>query len=365
MTHSTKQTAHQGMPPFPKEGAPLSFFEFWPAWLFYAPIKAYGLWLALRYGGLNTITAANPAIMAGGFVGETKSEIDALLRKHLSAYLPESTFIAPPIHEEQVLKQIKYTALSYPIIAKPDAGCRGLGVQKLLDINELKTYIKAFPKDQPLVLQNYIDWEGEAGVFYIRHPESESGFIPSLTLKYFPYVYGDGYSTLKELICNDPRAGKLSDMYLPKHKERLETIPAKGKEIRLCMAGAHSKGAIFKDGTQFVTPQMNALFDRLAKNIEGFYFGRFDVRFKDFSDLETGENLKIIELNGVGAEMTHIWDSRTSLMSAYRTLCYQFKTAFEIGAANKKKGAKPMPLKELFALIKSYRSSEDQFPPTH
>ena len=48
---------------------PLSCFEFWPDWLFYAPIAAQWIVLGLRYGDLSLPTAANPSITAGGLCG--------------------------------------------------------------------------------------------------------------------------------------------------------------------------------------------------------------------------------------------------------------------------------------------------------
>ena len=50
-------------------------WEFWPMWLFYAPVALHIARLAWRYGGITTITAANPGIPDGGTVGESKADI--------------------------------------------------------------------------------------------------------------------------------------------------------------------------------------------------------------------------------------------------------------------------------------------------
>ena len=50
----------------------LTRWEFWPAWAFYPPVIGYVAWLALKHRGLTLFTAANPGIVAGGFVGESK-----------------------------------------------------------------------------------------------------------------------------------------------------------------------------------------------------------------------------------------------------------------------------------------------------
>ena len=53
----------------------VSFFEFWPGWLFYTPVVAHWIALGLRYGDLSLPTAANPHIEVGGLCGESKREI--------------------------------------------------------------------------------------------------------------------------------------------------------------------------------------------------------------------------------------------------------------------------------------------------
>ena len=44
-----------------------------------------------------------------------------------------------------------------------------------------------------------------------------------------------------------------------------------------------------------------------------------------------GRNMKILELNGVTSEATHIYDPKFSLLDAYRVLFQQWRIAFEIG----------------------------------
>ena len=45
-----------------------------------------------------------------------------------------------------------------------------------------------------------------------------------------------------------------------------------------------------------------------------------------------GRNFTIVEVNGAGAESTHIWDRRTPLLAAWRDLMRQYRWLFEIGA---------------------------------
>jgi hypothetical protein len=60
---------------------------------------------------------------------------------------------------------------------------------------------------------------------------------------------------------------------------------------------------------------------------------------------------RVIELNGVSAEATHIYDPAISVLDAYRVLFRQWRLAFEIGALNRDHGARPMHAIELANLI--------------
>jgi len=48
--------------------------------------------------------------------------------------------------------------------------------------------------------------------------------------------------------------------------------------------------------------------------------------------------MKIVELNGVTSEATHIYDPKLSLFGAYRVLFEQWRIAFEIGYLNRTRG---------------------------
>jgi hypothetical protein len=64
--------------------------------------------------------------------------------------------------------------------------------------------------------------------------------------------------------------------------------------------------------------------------------------------LRAGRNLKVIELNGVTSEATSIYDPRNSVLAAWRVLFAQWRIAFEIGAQNRKRGARPAGVWRLF-----------------
>ena len=357
---------HQGMPPLDMSGPPFSFFEFWPQHYFYAPMVIYWMWLTIRFGGFTMPTISNPLFPMGGWIGESKASVFKHAHAHASQFIARWELInkTTDLTAAQALDIATKAGLKLPFIAKPDMGCRGAGVRRIRSLEELASYIDGFPLNENMVLQALADFEPEAGVFYVRKPSEKSGRIISVTLKYFPYVYGDGKSTLAELIARDPRAGKLQHIYLPRHQTRLDWVVPKGQPFRLAYAGSHSRGTIFRNGNDFITSEMTQAFDRIAKDIDEFYFGRFDVRFASIEDLQAGRNFTIVEVNGAGAEATHIWDRKTTLREAYGVLMQQYKALWETGAENAKRGFKPASLKDFFKAYRHEVSLWAQYPQT-
>jgi hypothetical protein len=339
---------HSGLPPLDLSGRPVSFYEFWPPLIFYFPMFVYWAWLGLRHWGLGLPTIANPLFPVGGVIGESKlgvlDTISGPARAVIAGYAgvkrPANTSVSAIVAEAKA--RMAENGLTWPVVAKPDIGCRGAGVRLMKSDADLLAYVETFPPGQTFILQDFVPYEAEAGVFYVRMPDEECGKLFSLTLKYFPYVVGDGQSSLRELIERDPRAGRLTRLYLPRHTAHLDAVLPEGMPFRLAFAGSHARGAIFRNGESFITPEMSAAFDRVARSIPEFHFGRFDVRFRDLESLQRGEDFVIIEVNGAGGEATHIWDSRMSLWQAYRSLMRQYRLLWEIAARNRKRGFRPM-----------------------
>ena len=359
---------HRGMPDFDSSGPPVSFFEFWPGKLFYAPVVAWCVWLALRHGHPLALTASNPKFPAGGLVGESKLAILSLAKDAAKAIIAPFAGVtvgadrAASVAEARVA--MAGAGLGFPLVMKPDMGCRGVGVQLARGPEDLARYIPDLPEGHALVLQEYVQHEAEAGVFYIRYPGEARGRVISITLKYVPHVTGDGAATLRALIERDPRAGRLRHLYLPRHAARLDHVVPAGEHVRLAFAGSHSRGTIFRDGTRLVTEAMERAFDRVADGIEGFHFGRFDVRAESIAALQEGRDFRILEINGAGGESTHIWDRNMTLPQAYRALFRQFAHAYAIGAANMARGARPTSIREILRLWRKEKALWAAYPPT-
>ncbi|MBL8671273.1 MAG: D-alanine--D-alanine ligase [Alphaproteobacteria bacterium] len=358
---------HHGMPPLETAERPLSLYEFWPMRVFYAPMLLYWVWLALRFRGATLAALANPLIEAGGLWGESKAEILDQVGPSARSWVAPWAAVkrgsaATCVRDAE--SRMADAGLAYPLVAKPDVGCRGAGVRVVASADELASYLRAYPENETVLLQELVDEEGEAGVFYARFPGEARGRIFSITLKYFPRVVGDGSSTLRELIMADPRAGKIAHVYLPRHAERLDMVLPAGQPYRIAFAGSHSRGAIFRDGTHLVTDAMVDRFDAIARAIPEFHFGRFDVRFADIAALQRGEGFKIVEINGAGGEATHVWDCRVPLAKAWRDLMHQYWLAFAIGAANRARGFKAPSLRLYWQLYRKHCRLMPAYPPT-
>lgn len=361
-------TPHRGMPPLDDAPA-LSFFEFWPAWAFYAPVWVWAAMLSIRHRGVRLPLVSNPLLPAGGLVGEVKSEVLDRVgsegRGFVAPYISLGRDGSDPIDAaDAALAVARAQGLKLPLVAKPELGCRGTGVRPIRKADDLVDYLAAFPAEERYLLQAMVDQEGEAGVFYLREPGEERGRVVSLTLKYFPHVHGDGVRTLEELIRDDPRARRVPHLYLPRHSARLgEVLPA-GAAFRLAFAGSHSRGAIFRNGNHLITPALSERFDAIARSMPEFWFGRFDVRFADIEELRRGAGFTIVEVNGAGAESTHIWDSRTTLREAYATLFRQYAALWRIGAHNRRRGFRPESWRAFLSRRDRERRASLRYPST-
>jgi hypothetical protein len=346
---------------------PLSFFEFWPGWLFYAPVVAHWIALGLRHGDLSLPTAANPHITAGGLCGESKLEIlDQVgpAARHLIAPYVSIVTHATDLDADLAAADLALAAaaLSYPVVAKPDIGCNGTGVRLIRDRIDLGCYLRGFPRGERAMLQRYVSEPGEAGVFYIRRPGEATGRITSITLKHVPTVVGDGRSTLRQLILADPRASRVPQLYLPRLADRLHLVPRRGETVRLVFVGNHCKGSIFENATALATGELLAAVERVARAMPDFHFGRIDLRFASLSALLRGEDFRIIEINGVGSEATHIWDPATRLLDAWRTQFMHYGQAFRIGAANRRSGHRPAGVVTMFRLWRRQKRLMAAYP---
>jgi membrane protein DedA with SNARE-associated domain len=306
-------------------------WEFWPSWVFYLPLLPWIGWLSLRHRGFLTVTAANPGIPHGGFVGESKFDILSSLR---SPHVIPTMLVRGGIDAlDRMLEQRRWP---YPLVFKPDAGQRGDGVRLIHDRDAAAKYLQR--RSGPVIVQPYHPGPFEAGIFYYRIPGENRGRIFSITDKHFSQVVGDGQSTLEQLIWRHPRYRMQASVFLARHAADAQRVLGVGEGFRLAMAGNHCQGTMFRDGAHLITPELEQAIDQIAQSIDGFFFGRFDVRYANEERFKAGQELTVIELNGVTSESTNLYDPGWSLWWAYRTLFRQWSILLQIGSANRQRG---------------------------
>ncbi len=363
----TESCVPAGMPPLDISGRATSFFEFWPIWLIYAPVAVQWLLLSLRYRSLSLPLLANPGIHLSAMVGVSKSAVFELAGDYAREWiLPWTLFeVGAEATREQCRRAIaamESANLGFPLVGKPDIGCRGAGVRLLHDEAELSEYLQGFPVGGCIQFQQLSQWDAEAGVFYVRNPEEAVGSVTSLTLKYTPCVVGDGKRRLAELLAEDARAGELLSLYRDRHAENWDTVIADGEAYRLVFSASHCRGAVFRDAEQLINHKLSQSLDKIFADIPGFYYGRLDVKFKDVESLSAGRHFDIIEINGASSESINIWDRDTGLWKALKTLLQQYYTLFKLGDISRKRGCKPPGMMALYRAWRYENNLVKQYP---
>ena len=344
-----------------------STLERMPKWLICVPLVAQWLWLGLRYRSFTLPSSANPAITAGGLVGEGKLEyfrgMGAVARAATARHcgvVNDATASEPSLRET-----LRRADLAFPLIAKPDLGLCGHGVRRIDDMRALLDYLGGFPKNEVVVLQEYLPQDGEAGIFYARDPATGAGTIIGLALRTFPHVVGDGVRTIAQLVAADPRASRVTGS--PRHECTYDPsrIPAAGEAVRLATIGSTRVGGLYRDGAACITPQLVAAIDAIARDMPDFHFGRFDVRFDDLAALRAGKGLRIMEVNGAGSEAIEAWDPGIGVLKGFRMIFRKQAILFAIGDACRRAGTRPIPLLELARLNRRQYRLIEHYPPSN
>lgn len=367
--------------------------------------------MSLRYRSLGLPMVVNPHIELGGMIGESKLDIldsaGQLARPYILPYIvrafpkalrtqsgrtnsftdssatdrgasasrsndSSSSSVSSPIINPADLVSFAGTVqleaetagIYLPFVVKPEYGCRGKGVRVVRCLEELVSYLGGFPPNERFIIQTLAPYSSEAGIFYERFPSALHGKVTSLTLKYRPYVIGDGSTSLKALIVAHPRAKLLQKRYFSINAERLHIIPAVNEVVALAFAGSHCRGSIFRNGNTYISERLSQKIDEIMQDFPEFHYGRLDIKFSDIDRLVEGEDFVIIEVNGVSSEKTHIWDARTSFISAIATLLEQYSTLFSMGNAMRRRGFRVPSIKMLLGRWWSERKDNASYPST-
>jgi hypothetical protein len=329
----------------------LKNWEYWPFGIVQFPIILYWLWLSARSRSLVFFSASNPGIVMGGMFGESKYDV---LKKIPAQYIPKTILIKLPASTQEVLKQLMEDGFSLPVIFKPELGERGFMVKRIRTEDDIRQYLEKIKVN--FLVQQLVGLPLEFGVFYTRFPSSQKGKVTSVVMKEMLSVTGDGRSTLEQLILKKDRAklqwAKLKDTY----EGRVKEILPKGQKLELVSIGNHALGTKFLNGNHLINEKLSATFDQISKQIDGFYFGRFDLRCAAIEDLYAGK-ISIVELNGCGAEPAHIYDPDFKLYKAIGVLFLHWKTIFEVARENHKLGVKYISHKEARDLYRKFKAA--------
>ncbi|WP_462254461.1 hypothetical protein [Ferruginibacter sp.] len=317
-----------------------SSWEYWPMWVVYLPASMYFIYLCIRAKSFCFFSAANPSIENGGMIFESKWEIFKLIPQQ---YYPVTIIIREQENINTLISKMYDAGLKFPVVAKPDRGERGWCVEILKNITAAQNYLSKYPVD--VLLQEYVDYPIELSVFYYRHPDAPSGIVSSVTRKEYLKVTGDGISTLYELIQKNSRAFLQLEQLEKLKTIDLSKILPEGKIEILVPFGNHVRGAMFLDYCNIIDNKLNTVFNTVSKQIDGFYFGRFDIKCNSIEDLKAGKYFSILELNGSGAEPAHIYQPGFSYFKAQSVITQHYQMMYDAAKANRKKGVPYMSLK--------------------
>ena len=311
----------------------LFHWEYWPFQIVYIPI--YFLWAvyALRARTIFFFNACNPTMKNGGFVMDSKIEIYDLIPQK---FYPKTIFVKEKIPFDEVEVLLKSSNIKLPFIVKPDIGLRGSAVKKITSLEQLKTYHDKANFDY--LMQDLIPYENEVGIFYVRFPHEKHGKITGIVAKEFLIIEGNGNSTIEELLKVNPRYEFQLKALEKEYGTELKTILTKGEKRNLVPYGNHARGAKFLDYSDLISPELNRVIDEICLQIPEFYFGRMDLMYNSWHELEQGKNFSIVELNGAASEPTHIYDPKHSLFFAWKELARHISYMFQISLENHKRG---------------------------
>ncbi len=328
----------------------LFHWEYWPTWLIYFPVFFYYLFLSLKARNFFFFSMANPEMEMGGLYNCSKYK---QLSSIPAEFKPKTLYVKWKTSLFLIQNRLVEMNLDFPLIAKPDRGERGAGVSLLQGILHLKQYVRVATTD--FLLQEYIDSPFEAGLFYYRIPGNASGVIPSLVIKNFLRVRGNGMSTVRELIFSLPRARLVANELLKKETINPDELLPAGTEKLLEPIGNHNRGTEFLDGTHLINRDLLNFFNALSYQIPHFHYGRFDLKAPSLKDFRKGLGIKILEVNGVNAEPAHIYDPNAKFLKGVRTLLDHWEIIYKISMENKKMGFHPPSFKVAWRHFKEWK----------
>ncbi len=299
-------------------------------WFLQAPqliVNISYFWLFARLavsGGLGLLQAVNP-----GFPSRKSDLLDRIRNEH-GAFLPGYCAYAMDApdgdHLAAVMRCLSAAGVDFPVVAKPEMGLRGLLVKRLNDVVALQEYLDDFAARRHrsgLHFQALLGEPVELTALYIRDPDLPNGRVAALVLRQAPCVVGDGRRTLGALIEQSGRPRYFRDALLAQHSAQMAVLPADGEVVPLGFARNQGRGGLLVDITDRITPLFEQRIDAISKGIDGFHFGRYDLRCRTLDEALTEGRFKIMEVNGALAVDSRVDAENIGFLAA---LGYAFST---------------------------------------
>lgn len=325
-------------------------WEYYPVYIANIPTVLFWLYFGIRARALFFFSSVNPVIETGGVMGESKINIFNRMPEYS---FPKTIFIKKEkATVDSIITMLLQKGIIFPFIAKPDVGERGFLVEKVKDKTGLDNYLKKITVD--FIIQDFIDFPLEISVLYYRMPDTKEGSITSICIKKNLSVIGDGKSNIATLMENYPRARFQLKRFQKDFPAMLLQIPKNGKEVELEPIGNHSRGTTFLNGNHHIDKKLVKVFDKISLEMEGIYYGRFDIKCESVELLREGKNFKVLEFNGIASEPAHIYDPEYSLTNAYRDIFNHWEIIYKISKVQRKKGVKSMTWGEAYSSLRDY-----------
>ncbi len=155
----------------------------------------------------------------------------------------------------------------------------------------------------------------------------------------------------------NPRAALQHDRLRERYRADWGRVLPRGGQMELEPIGNHCRGTAFLDGTYLVNNRLRDVFDRISREVDGFYYGRYDLRCASLTNLYDGEGIRIVELNGVGAEPGHIYQPGFSLWEGYRVLFRHWTAMYRIARLNHRRGVPYLRFREVWQTLRRIRQA--------
>jgi hypothetical protein len=282
-------------------------------------------------------TAVNPGIVNGGAFLVPKDEI---YNKFPDSIVPKTLVVNASFQRSDIMDWMKDEQVSFPLLLKPNHGLRGIGLSIVK--NETALYEFLNNKTSEYLIQEFIEFKNELGIFFTKDPKTRTVKVTSIVKKAFMQLIGDGIQTIEELIRKNSRYAMQLESIKMHNDYDWSRVLSQGEVLDFDRIGNHSRGAVFLDGQDMITPGLTEVVSSMLSYTEEVYYGRIDIKYLSDEALSNGEHYRIIELNGAFSEPAHIYDPAHSIFYAWKVIIQHFSYVFNISKVLIDQGVRPL-----------------------